>query len=94
MVHGIDEYEVEQVRGLLARLAGPALTPQRLQRSTKGAVVTVLHVATTGSDRADGSADAPFRTINRAAQAAMPGDTVAVHEGVYRADRARRGAVG
>ncbi|MBO3103287.1 DUF1565 domain-containing protein [Cellulomonas fengjieae] len=46
--------------------------------------MTILHVTTTGSDRADGSADAPFRTINRAAQAAMPGDTVAVHEGVYR----------
>ncbi|MDM7856409.1 right-handed parallel beta-helix repeat-containing protein [Cellulomonas alba] len=46
--------------------------------------MTVLHVTTTGSDRADGSADAPFRTINRAAQAALPGDTVAVHEGVYR----------
>ncbi|UOE43421.1 DUF1565 domain-containing protein [Agromyces larvae] len=46
--------------------------------------MTVWHVATTGSDRADGSADAPFRTINRAAAAAMPGDTVTVHEGVYR----------
>ncbi len=46
--------------------------------------MTILHVATTGSDRADGSADAPFRTINRAARAAGPGDTVVVHEGVYR----------
>ncbi|GIG21729.1 hypothetical protein Cch01nite_24530 [Cellulomonas chitinilytica] len=46
--------------------------------------MTILHVTTTGSDRADGSADAPFRTINRAARAAMPGDTVTVHEGVYR----------
>lgn len=46
--------------------------------------MTILHVATTGSDRADGSAESPFRTIGRAAQAAMPGDTVAVHEGVYR----------
>ena len=46
--------------------------------------MTILHVAVTGSDRADGSAEAPFRTIGRAAQAAMPGDTVAVHEGVYR----------
>ena len=46
--------------------------------------MTILHVTTTGSDRGDGSAEAPFRTINRAAQAAMPGDTVAVHEGVYR----------
>ena len=46
--------------------------------------MTILHVAVTGSDRADGSAEAPFRTINRAAQAALPGDTVTVHEGVYR----------
>ncbi len=46
--------------------------------------MTVLHVTTTGSDRGDGSADAPFRSINRAAQAAVPGDTVVVHEGVYR----------
>ena len=46
--------------------------------------MTILHVATSGSDRADGSVDAPFRTITRAAQAAVPGDTVAVHQGVYR----------
>ena len=46
--------------------------------------MTILHVAVTGSDRADGSAEAPFRTITRAAQAALPGDTVSVHEGVYR----------
>lgn len=46
--------------------------------------MTLLHVAVTGSDLADGSAEAPFRTIDRAAQAAMPGDTVAVHAGVYR----------
>jgi len=46
--------------------------------------VTILHVAVTGSDLADGSAEAPFRTIGRAAEAAVPGDTVAVHAGVYR----------
>ncbi|AEE45884.1 DUF1565 domain-containing protein [Cellulomonas fimi] len=46
--------------------------------------MTLLHVAVTGSDLADGSAEAPFRTINRAAAAALPGDTVAVHAGVYR----------
>jgi hypothetical protein len=45
---------------------------------------TVLHVATTGSDQADGSESAPFRTINHAAQLAQPGDTVLVHEGEYR----------
>jgi hypothetical protein len=46
--------------------------------------VTTFHVAVTGSDRAAGTADAPFRTINRAARAALPGDTVRVHEGTYR----------
>lgn len=46
--------------------------------------MTTFHVAVTGSDRAAGTADAPFRTINRAARAAMPGDTVRVHEGTYR----------
>jgi hypothetical protein len=43
-----------------------------------------LHVATTGSDQADGSADQPLRTINRAAAIAQPGDTVLVHGGEYR----------
>ncbi len=45
---------------------------------------TVLHVATTGSDSSDGSQGRPFRTINRAAVLARPGDTVVVHEGEYR----------
>ncbi|GAA1595654.1 right-handed parallel beta-helix repeat-containing protein [Actinoplanes couchii] len=43
-----------------------------------------LHVATTGDDDADGSAAQPFRTINRAAAVARPGDTVTVHAGEYR----------
>ncbi|GAA4604580.1 hypothetical protein BJY16_005059 [Actinoplanes octamycinicus] len=46
--------------------------------------MTSLHVATTGSDAADGSAERPFRTINRAAALARPGDTVVVHAGEYR----------
>src|SRR4051794_41539616 len=46
--------------------------------------MTVYHVATTGSDSADGSASAPLRTINAAAALAEPGDTVRVHEGEYR----------
>ena len=46
--------------------------------------MTTLHVAVTGSDRADGSPGAPFRTIQRAARAALPGDTVRVHAGTYR----------
>ncbi len=47
-------------------------------------MTSILHVATTGSDIADGSEDRPFRTINRAASVAQAGDTVVVHEGVYR----------
>lgn len=37
-----------------------------------------------GSDRNDGSAGKPLRSISAAALAAQPGDTVTVHEGVYR----------
>src|SRR5665647_2848883 len=51
---------------------------------SKDTLVTTFHVAVTGSDRADGTPGAPFRTIHRAARAAMPGDTVRVHEGTYR----------
>lgn len=45
---------------------------------------TTYHVATTGSDAADGTKAQPFRTINRGAAAAQPGDTVIVHGGTYR----------
>ncbi|GIJ51413.1 hypothetical protein Val02_82990 [Virgisporangium aliadipatigenens] len=44
----------------------------------------VFHVATDGSDTADGSAERPLRTINRAAALARAGDTVVVHAGEYR----------
>jgi hypothetical protein len=47
-------------------------------------VTSVLHVATTGSDEADGSDARPFRTIGRAAALARAGDRVVVHEGEYR----------
>ena len=54
----------------------------------------VLHVATTGSDSAEGSSDRPLRTISRAAELARAGDTVVVHEGVYREwVRPRRGGL-
>lgn len=43
-----------------------------------------LYVAKTGSDFAKGSEDEPLLTINKAASIALPGDTVIVHEGVYR----------
>jgi alpha-N-arabinofuranosidase len=43
-----------------------------------------IHVAKTGDDSADGSAANPLRTIQAAAQLAMPGDVITVREGVYR----------
>jgi hypothetical protein len=53
-----------------------------------------LHVATHGADTTDGSEVRPLHTINRAAELAMPGDTVVVHEGEYREwVRPRRGGL-
>jgi len=43
-----------------------------------------LHVMVNGSDASRGTEADPFRTITKAAQVARPGDTVVVHEGVYR----------
>lgn len=42
------------------------------------------HVSPSGNDAAEGTLFSPLRTINRAAQLALPGDTVTVHNGVYR----------
>ncbi|TIH33088.1 right-handed parallel beta-helix repeat-containing protein [Subtercola vilae] len=47
-------------------------------------MTTIFHVATTGSDTSPGHADSPLRTINQAAARARPGDTVIVHDGIYR----------
>ena len=44
----------------------------------------IYHVSINGADHNPGTAEAPFRTINHAAQVAAPGDTVQVHEGIYR----------
>ena len=42
------------------------------------------HVAPTGDDINIGTEEAPFQTISAAARIAQAGDTVTVHEGVYR----------
>ena len=41
------------------------------------------HVSVNGSDKNDGSALKPLRTINFAAQLANPGDVITVHTGIY-----------
>lgn len=43
-----------------------------------------IHVAKIGSDFADGTLKNPYLTISKAALEAKPGDTVIVHEGIYR----------
>lgn len=43
-----------------------------------------IHVAITGSDYNEGTKEAPYETISKAAAAALAGDRVVVHEGVYR----------
>jgi len=45
---------------------------------------TEYHVSTRGLDDNTGSISKPFKTISEAAAIAQPGDTITVHEGVYR----------
>jgi len=42
------------------------------------------HVSVDGADENDGSQSKPFKTIMAAAEIAQPGDTITVHEGIYR----------
>lgn len=44
----------------------------------------VFHVSIAGSDRSAGTAEAPWRTIQRAADTMGPGDTCVVRRGTYR----------
>ena len=44
----------------------------------------VYHVSKSGADNYPGTDEKPLLTIGRAAELALPGDTVIVHEGVYR----------
>ena len=42
------------------------------------------HVSVKGDDTNEGTANAPFRTISRAAKSAQPGDVITVRAGIYR----------
>lgn len=55
-----------------------------LMQVIKAEVWVVAQKAVGASDENPGSADKPFRTINAAAQKAVPGDTIEVQSGIYR----------
>ena len=66
--------------GLVATAMGmedPTLTPIF-------EMIREYHVSPQGDDKGLGSSEHPFRTFGRAAEAAMPGDSVIVHPGLYR----------
>lgn len=48
------------------------------------AFATEYHVSKTGNKAATGTAEDPFNTISTAAEVARAGDTITVHEGIYR----------
>jgi alpha-N-arabinofuranosidase len=62
----------------------PLLTPFFLLFATGCALAAEFHVSPAGNDTGPGDSPRPFRTIQRAAEAAQPGDTITVHAGIYR----------
>jgi hypothetical protein len=42
-----------------------------------------LHVASSGSDAAPGTAEQPLRTVQKAVNSTRPGDSIAIHAGTY-----------
>ena len=51
---------------------------------TSVVVAKEYHVSVKGSDKNNGSASMPYKTISAAAQVAQPGDVIIVHAGTYR----------
>jgi alpha-L-arabinofuranosidase len=60
------------------------VTDSRNEKSDGHHLSTEYHVSVSGDDSNPGTQTAPFRTIQRAADLAQPGDAITVHEGVYR----------
>ncbi|MBL9127342.1 MAG: right-handed parallel beta-helix repeat-containing protein, partial [Verrucomicrobiales bacterium] len=52
--------------------------------TTVAGMATEWHVSPAGNDTQPGSKSAPFRTIQKAADLAQPGDVITVHAGTYR----------
>ena len=53
------------------------------ERLEQRLVLATYHVSTAGSDSNTGSIDAPWATLQRAADVVDPGDTVLVNAGTY-----------
>src|SRR5690348_5116637 len=68
----------------MARLKIKILFLTFLATLAGAAQATQFSVATNGDDANPGTAKAPFRTIQRAADMAQAGDVITVHEGIYR----------
>ena len=63
--------------------ANPAVAAVRTRADDPPAGGATYHVAGTGGDGNPGTAAAPWRTLQKAAGAVNPGDTVVVHAGTY-----------
>ena len=73
-----------QLNGTLADTATVAISTETTPPSDGGGTATGdYYVATNGSDANPGTAAAPFRTLQKAANVVGPGDTVIVRDGVY-----------
>ena len=55
-----------------------------MKRSEIPLLYNEYHVSQIGNDAWEGSFEKPFKTISTAAQKAFAGDTITVHEGIYR----------
>jgi len=66
------------------RLALCVAVAAALGLGARAAPAREYHVSPAGNDASDGSASSRLKTISAAAGKAQPGDTITVHEGVYR----------
>ena len=68
----------------MTRWSLPAVIFVGIVLGSQGGFAREIHVSQAGTDAGPGSQNAPYRTINKAASVAQPGDTVVVHAGTYR----------
>ncbi len=67
-----------------------APAPTSPGQPSPGSGGTVYHVSPDGDDGNDGTADAPWRSLQHAADRVMPGDTILVSSGIYEGLRIER----